>query len=76
MPSTTIKPNGVGVPVAGRLLGLSHQSAYRRVLDGTLPVLPLGGRKLVSVAKLEAMIGRPITAEEIAAAIQPTDDQK
>jgi hypothetical protein len=64
------KPAAVDVPVAGCLADLSRQASYRRAKDGTLPVIALGGRKKVSVARLELLIGRPISAEEIATAVE------
>jgi hypothetical protein len=54
------------VPVAGRLLGLSQATTYRRIKE--FPLLPTSGRKKVVRAKLEEMIGRHFSDEEIAAA--------
>jgi hypothetical protein len=54
------------VPIAGRLLGLSRASTYRRLKE--FPLLPTSGRKKVVRAKLEDMIGRNFSDDEIAAA--------
>ena len=59
-------PALLDVPVAGRLLGLSRAATYRRL--GEFPLLPTSGRKKVVRAKLEEMIGRRFSDEEIAAA--------
>jgi hypothetical protein len=59
-------PALLDVPVAGRLLGLSRPAMYRRLKD--MPVLPTGGRKKIIRAKLEELIGRKFTDEEIQAA--------
>jgi len=61
-------PVGLPVKVAAKIMGMTLPTAYRRVADGSLPLIPCGGRKRVPVAKLAELIGRPITAEEIAAA--------
>lgn len=59
-------PALLDVPVAGRLLGLSRAATYRRLKD--FPLLPTAGRKKVVRAKLEELIGRRFSDEEIAAA--------
>ena len=59
-------PALLDVPVAGRLLGLSRAATYRRL--NSLPLLPTNGRKKVIRAKLEEMVGRHFSEEEIAAA--------
>ena len=64
-------PALLDVPVAGRLLGLSRAAIYRRLNE--FPLLPTSGRKKVIRAKLEEMIGRRFSDEEIAAA-QTSDD--
>jgi len=58
-------PVAVSVEAAGKLLNLSRAAAFRRVADGSLPTLPLAGRKRVSVARLEEIIGRRFTPDEV-----------
>jgi hypothetical protein len=70
-PTTLSAPLAVSVQTAGRLLGLSKPSAYRLARSGSLPILPIPGRKKVSVAKLAELVGRQISAEEIARADIP-----
>lgn len=47
----------LSVEEAGRLLGLSRQSAYEAAKRGELPVLKFGRRLVVSRARLMAMLG-------------------
>jgi len=48
----------VDVPTAGALLGgLSRTTAYRAALRGEIPVIVIGARKVVPVAKLRRMLG-------------------
>ena len=53
------------MPEAGRLLGLSRNSAYAAAKAGLIPVLHVGGRMLVPKAALHQMLanagadGRP-----------------
>jgi hypothetical protein len=51
----------VSIPDAGRMLGMSPRTAYRRALDGRLPTV--GGR--VSVFTLYRMLGAPVPARPI-----------
>ena len=44
------------VPEAGRLLGLSRNGAYAAAKAGLIPVINVGGRKLVPKAALHAML--------------------
>jgi hypothetical protein len=44
------------VPEAGRLLGLSRNGAYAAAKAGLIPVLNVGGRKLVPKAALHQML--------------------
>ena len=64
--SNAQSPALLDVPVVGRLLGLSRPAMYRRLKD--FPVLPTGGRKKIVRARLEEMIGRKFTDDEIQAA--------
>lgn len=69
------KPLGLPPKVAAHLLGVSLPSCYRRIRDGSLTLLKigghegLGGHKRVSIPALEAEIGRPLTLDEINAAV-------
>ncbi len=45
------------VAVAGRMLGLSRDSAYRAVRRGEIPSIRLGRRIVVPTAGLLAMLG-------------------
>ena len=49
-------PLAVSVPEAGRLLGLSRSSAYAAVKRGDIPSVRVGGRVLVPLRRLEAMV--------------------
>lgn len=50
----------ISVRDAGRLLGLSKNSAYQACKRGQIPSIRCGGRILVPVAKLEQLLGREI----------------
>jgi hypothetical protein len=66
-PSPT--PLTVRVDLAGELLGYSGRAAsYGAVEAGVIPILPGPGRKRVPVARLEALVGRPITVADVEAA--------
>ncbi len=47
----------VTVSEAGELLGLSRNSAYQAASAGEIPVIALGHRLVVPVAKLRRMLG-------------------
>ena len=49
----------VDVLLAGRVLGIGKNTAYRAVSNGTLPTITVGGRKRVPTAKLREMLGLP-----------------
>ena len=62
-------PLTVPIDLAGALLGLDRQAAYREVKSGAIPVLPgFAGRARVPLTGLEKLVGRPITVEDIDAA--------
>jgi excisionase family DNA binding protein len=50
------------VEEAGRLLGLSRNTAYARATDGTLPTIRFGRRLLVPKAALDRLLGGEATA--------------
>jgi excisionase family DNA binding protein len=41
---------------AAKLLGISRAAAYAAARTGELPVIPIGGRRLVLKIKLDAML--------------------
>jgi len=59
-PNPTTRPL-LTVEEAADLLGISRSTAYRRVEDGTLPVIRLGTRTTrIATAELLAMLGLPV----------------
>jgi hypothetical protein len=59
-------PLTISVETAGALLGMGRQSAYSAMWRGELPTIEFGGRrKYVPVARLAALVGREITANDI-----------
>jgi excisionase family DNA binding protein len=54
----------IKVEEAARLLGIGHHSAYRAARAGQLPVLHIGGRYLVSVPGLLAMLANRASGGE------------
>lgn len=50
----------ISVEEAGRLLGVSRNTAYECVKSGHLPVIRLGRKIRVPRAALEKMLGEPI----------------
>ena len=62
-------PLTISVETAGVLLGLGRQSAYSAMWRDKLPTIDFGGRrKYVPVQRLAEMVGRAITAGDIARA--------
>ncbi|WP_342111727.1 DNA-binding protein [Methylobacterium sp. SI9] len=49
----------VDVQLAGRVLGVGKNAAYKAVGNGTIPTITVGGRKRVPTAKLREMLGLP-----------------
>ncbi len=47
----------ISVEEGGAVLDLSRNSAYKAAKNGELPVLRLGGRLVVPVAKLRQLLG-------------------
>jgi hypothetical protein len=62
---TDAVPMTVTVEIAGAILGMPRQSAYRAAWACELPMLKFGKRVYVPVAKLERLAGRPITRADI-----------
>jgi hypothetical protein len=58
-------PLTVPIDVAGELIGVPRQTAYRMAKAGALPVMPGPGRSKVPTAKLSALLGVEITAAHI-----------
>lgn len=66
IPNTAPVPVAVSVETAGALLGFGRQSSYEHAKHGHFPTVRLGKRLIVPVAKLEELVGRSLTAEDIA----------
>ncbi|MCJ2105699.1 helix-turn-helix domain-containing protein [Methylobacterium sp. E-041] len=49
----------VDVVLAGRVLGVGRNTAYKAVRDGSLPALKVAGQFRVPTAKLREMLGLP-----------------
>lgn len=60
-------PLTVSVPVAGVMLDMKRQAAFRAAKEGRIPTIKLGTLR-VPVAKLAELVG-PISEDRIAAAI-------
>lgn len=52
----TEAPLATSVEHAGRLLGIGRNSAYKAVRDGDIPSVRIGGRILVPMARLRALL--------------------
>ena len=65
MPSTTAArrpPLAVDGPAAAELLGIGYTTLRRRIADGTIRAVRLGGRVLVPLTELERLLaGEPMT---------------
>ena len=51
-----IKPKAISVQEAGRLLGISKNSAYTAAQDGVIPTIRIGRRLVVPMAALDKML--------------------
>lgn len=49
----------VDVALAGRVLGVGRNTAYKAVRDGSLPTVKVAGQFRVPTAKLRLMLGLP-----------------
>ncbi len=59
----------ISIEIAGAIAGLPRLSAYTAAVRGGLPTVTFGGRrKYVPVARLAEMLGREISADDIATA--------
>jgi hypothetical protein len=60
------KPATISVPAAGQLLDIGRSSAYRAARLEQLPILPVGktGKRVVLI-RLEEMVGRPFSRQEL-----------
>ena len=55
----------LSVPEAGRVLGISRESAYFAARSGEIPTIRIGGRILVPRAALERLLaGQPQASEK------------
>jgi len=67
----------VSVPEAAKLLGLSRSSTYEAVRRGDLPSIRVGGRVLIPIQRLEALINSEASDEsEASYASQDSDRQE
>ena len=66
--ATKNKPLGLTALATMVLLGCSKSALYRRINAGSLPVMPMPGDLRISVAGLERVVGRELTADEILSA--------
>lgn len=57
MYETILNRPTITVEEAGRILGISRESAYNAANNGELPVLRVGRRLLVPTARLRQMLG-------------------
>ena len=73
--TTNIESLTVTVDVAGKMLGISRPTAFKRVNDGSIPSIRLGGRILISKARLEAMLNGQIDGNQ-AIHKESTDERK
>lgn len=51
-----IKPKAISVQEAGKLLGISKNSAYTAAQDGVIPTIRIGRRLVVPMAALDKML--------------------
>lgn len=49
----------VDVMLAGRVLGVGKNAAYKAAKDGSLPTFKVAGQRRVPTAKLREMLGLP-----------------
>ena len=56
----------VDVPLAGRVLGIGKNAAYKACKAGDIPSIKVGGQRRVPTAKLREMLG--LSVREAAAA--------
>ena len=54
----TVEPEAVPVPQAGRMIGCGRSKVYELLSDGELPSLLLGGKRLVRVAAIRALLAK------------------
>lgn len=60
-PEPAVPSRTVTVPEAGQILGISRHSAYQAVWRGELPVIRIGRRLFVPIAKLNQMLGEDVS---------------
>lgn len=60
----------VDVALAGRVLGVGRNTAYKAVRDGSLPAVKIAGQFRVPTAKLRVMLGLPMQ-DPVPAAVEP-----
>ena len=55
-PASTLEPLTYSVPEAGRLMGISRNTAYEAARNGTLPTIRFGSRYVVPRAALQRLL--------------------
>src|SRR5580704_11097453 len=58
----------VEADLAFEVIGVGRQTGYRLIAAGTLPVLPLPGRKRIAVSALDRLLDRKLTEADFHAA--------
>lgn len=59
-------PKLLSIAAAAEYLGISRPTIFRRIKDGSIPVVKLGPRRFVSTATLEAILASASTGEKAA----------
>lgn len=65
MPDPRVEPT-ISIVRAGRLLGVSRNTAYEAAKSGQIPTIPVGRRRLVPTTKLLELLGVSEATERVA----------
>jgi excisionase family DNA binding protein len=57
MSDVLVQRRALSIPEVAKVLGISRGAAYDAANDGSLPTIKIGGRKLVSKAVLDRLLG-------------------
>lgn len=57
MPDNKTQPVTIPVPAAGRVIGVGRDASFRAARAGEIPMIKVGRRHVVPVAKLAQMLG-------------------
>ena len=69
-------PAAVTVEVGGAVIGLGRQASYEATWRNELPTIKFGRRRFVPVARLEELVGRPITVADVERAERIVSERK